>query len=346
MAWQPRAYRPAEDGIDPDVVPQVRLESGSRMPGIGLGTFGSDHAAPGEVAEAVLGAAEVGYRHFDCAMVYGNEPEIGQALRAVVAGGIEREALWVTGKLWNDKHAADDVIPACRQSLADLGIGYFDLYLIHWPFPNHHDPGVDVHSRAANARPYIHEAYMRTWRQLERLVELGLVRHIGTSNTTIPKLELLLRDARISPAANEMELHPHFQQPELFDYVRAHGMVPIAYSPLGSPNRPERDRTPEDTVDIEDPVVMRIAAAHGVHPAVVCVKWAVQRGQVPIPMSTRRRNYLANLRAVTQDPLTPGEMAAMAGLDRNCRLIKGQVFLWREGQDWRDLWDLDGIIAS
>ncbi|NLX37302.1 MAG: aldo/keto reductase [Chloroflexi bacterium] len=316
------------------------------MPGIGLGTFGSDHAAPGEVAEAVLGAAEVGYRHFDCAMVYGNEPEIGQALRAVVAGGIEREALWVTGKLWNDKHAADDVIPACRQSLADLGIGYFDLYLIHWPFPNHHDPGVDVHSRAANARPYIHEAYMRTWRQLERLVELGLVRHIGTSNTTIPKLELLLRDARISPAANEMELHPHFQQPELFDYVRAHGMVPIAYSPLGSPNRPERDRTPEDTVDIEDPVVMRIAAAHGVHPAVVCVKWAVQRGQVPIPMSTRRRNYLANLRAVTQDPLTPEEMAAMAGLDRNCRLIKGQVFLWREGQDWRDLWDLDGIIAS
>jgi diketogulonate reductase-like aldo/keto reductase len=98
-------------------------------------------------------------------------------------------------------------------------------------------------------------------------------------------------------------------------------------------------------VDIEDPVVVRIAAAHGVHPALVCIKWAVQRGQVPIPMSTRRRNYLSNLRAVTEDPLTPDEMAAMAAIDRNCRLIKGQVFLWREGQSWEDLWDLDGQIA-
>lgn len=345
MAWQARPFSPAPDGVDPDSVPHRRLASGATMPAIGLGTFGSDHAAPDEVAEAVLGAAEVGYRHFDCAMVYGNEREVGRALQATMAGGIAREELWVTGKLWNNKHAAEDVIPACRQSLADLGVGYFDLYLIHWPFPNHHDPGVDVHSRAGNARPYIHEAYMRTWRQLERLVALGLVRHIGTSNTTSAKLELLWRDAEIAPAANEMELHPHFQQPELFDYVRSHGMAPIAYSPLGSPNRPERDRTPDDTVDLQDPVVLRIAAAHGVHPAEVCLKWAVQRGQTPIPMSTKRRNYLSNLRAVTTDPLTPEEMAAMAGIDRNCRLIKGQVFLWRDGQDWRDLWDEDGAIA-
>ena len=186
---------------------------------------------------------------------------------------------------------------------------------------------------------------MRTWRQMEKLVDAGLVRHIGTSNMTIPKLELLLRDARIAPVVNEMELHPHFQQPELFNYVRAHGIVPVAYCPLGSPNRPERDRTPEDTVDLEDPVVVSIAAAHGVHPALICLKWAVQRGQVPIPMSTKRRNYLANLQAVTTDPLTSDEMAAMATIDRNCRLVKGQVFLWREGQSWEDLWDLDGRIA-
>ena len=345
MTWQARPFQPAADRVEPQAVPQVLLYTGAAMPAIGLGTFGSDHATPAEVAEAVLGAAEVGYRHFDCAMVYGNESEIGRALQAVMAGGVRRDELWVTSKLWNNKHAAEDVIPTCRRSLADLRLDYLDLYLIHWPFPNHHEPGVDVHSRSSSAKPYIHEAYMRTWRQMEQLVDLGLVRHIGTSNMTIPKLELVRRDARIQPAANEMELHPHFQQPELFEYVRAHDIVPIGYSPLGSPNRPDRDRTPGDSVDIEDPVVVRIAAAHGVHPALVCIKWAVQRGQVPIPMSTKRRNYLANLRAVRDDPLTADEMAAMATIDRNCRLIKGQVFLWREGQSWEDLWDLDGQIA-
>ena len=109
------------------------------------------------------------------------------------------------------------MIASCRQSLADLQLDYLDLYLVHWPFPNFHPPHCDVESRSPNARPYIHENFMRTWRKMEELVDLGLVRHIGTSNMTIPKLELLLRDARIKPAVNEMELHPHFQQPELFD---------------------------------------------------------------------------------------------------------------------------------
>ena len=156
---------------------------------------------------------------------------------------------------------------------------------------------------------------METWGKLEKLVERGLVRHIGTSNMTIPKLELVLRDARIRPIANEMELHPHFQQPELFEYVRDHDMIPIGFSPIGSPARPERDRTPDDSVDIEDPVIVAIAQRLDVHPAVVCVKWA------------------------------DDEMAAIAGIDRGCRLIKGQVFLWKAGQSWEDLWDLDGTIT-
>src|SRR5690349_23169740 len=187
---------------------------------------------------------------------------------------------------------------------------------------------------------------MKTWRQMEELVERGLVRHIGTSNMTIPKLRLLLRDARIRPAANEMELHPHFQQPELFDFVRGQGIAPIGYSPVGSPARPERDRTAEDTVDIEDPVIVAIARRLGVHPAVVCVKWAVQRGQTPIPFSTKRENYVANLQSTITPPLTGADMQAIAGIDRNCRLIKGQVFLWRQGQSWEDLWDLNGEIAQ
>ncbi len=336
----------AADGVDPAAVPQRVLASGARMPAIGLGTFGSDHVTPAEIAAAVRAAAEVGYRHFDCAAVYGNEAQIGEAVADVMAGGIPREALWITSKLWNDQHAPADVAPAFERSLRDLRLDYLDLYLVHWPFPNHHASGVDVGSRDSNAKPYVHERFMATWRELEALVDRGLVRHIGTSNMTIPKLRLVLRDARIRPAVNEMELHPHFQQPELFAFVRANGMEPVGFSPIGSPARPERDRTPEDSVDVEDPVIVRIARRLGIHPAVVCVKWAIQRGQTPIPFSTKRANLLANLRGTVSEPLTDAEMAEIAGLDRNCRLIKGQVFLWKPGQAWEDLWDLDGTITA
>ncbi len=314
------------------------------MPAIGLGTFGSDHVSPDEVAAAVAGAAEAGYRHFDCASVYGNEDRIGAALRDTMRGGIARESLWIVSKVWNDAHGR--VIESCRRSLADLGLDYLDTYLVHWPVPNFHPPGCDVTSRGADSRPYIHEEFLRTWRQMEQLVDLGLVRHIGTSNMTIPKLTLLLRDARIRPAVNEMELHPHFQQPALFDFVRAAGIEPVGYSPVGSPGRPERDRTPEDTVDVEDPVIVKIAQRLGVHPAVVCVKWSAQRGATPIPFSIRRRNYEANLAGVCSPPLTAEEMQEIAGIDRNCRLIKGQVFLWKADQSWEDLWDIEGVIKQ
>ncbi len=314
------------------------------MPAIGLGTFGSDRVTADEIAEAVRGAAEAGYRHFDCASVYRNEDRVGSALRDVMRQGVHRSDLWIVSKVWNDAHAR--VIESCKQSLADLQLDYLDAYLVHWPFPNFHPPGCDVSSRSPDARPYIHEEFMQTWRQMERLVDMGLVRHIGTSNMTVPKLKLLLRDARIRPAVNEMELHPHFQQPELFDFVRAAGIAPVGYSPVGSPARPERDRTPHDTVDIEDPVIVAIAHRLGVHPAVVCVKWSAQRGATPIPFSTRRANYVANLECVASAPLTGDEMRAIAAIDRNCRLIKGQVFLWKQDQSWEDLWDMDGVIKS
>ncbi|MGD0876395.1 MAG: aldo/keto reductase [Acidimicrobiales bacterium] len=311
------------------------------MPAIGLGTFGSDRVSAESVAQAVSGGLDVGYRHFDCASVYGNEDRIGQVLE-----GFPREQLWITSKLWNDKHSKEDVVPSCEQSLSDLRMDYLDMYLVHWPYPNFHPPGCDVSSRSPNARPYVHSEFMETWREMERLVDLGLVRHIGTSNTTIPKLELLLRDARIPPAVNEMELHPHFQQLELFNYVRSRSIEPIGFCPIGSPTRPDRDRTPEDTVDIEDPILVSIARDHGVHPAVVCVKWAVQRGQTPIPFSDRRNEYESNLEAVVTDPLTEDEMQAIAGTDKNDRLIKGHVFLWKQDQAWEDLWDINGVIEG
>ncbi|MGH9560846.1 MAG: aldo/keto reductase, partial [Terracidiphilus sp.] len=253
--------------VDPLLVPAVALAGGGRLPAIGMGTFGSDHVSHDAVAEAVRYAASIGYRHFDCASVYGNESRIGSVFGELFRSGLRREEVWVTSKLWNDKHGEDDVIPSCEKSLADLKLDSLDLYLIHWPFPNHHPPGCDVGSRSSHAVPYIHANYMRTWRKMEELVDRGLVRHIGTSNMTIPKMELLLRDARIRPTANQMELHPQFQQPEFFRYLKERGIQPIAYSPLGSPGRPERDRTPEDSSPLEDPAIVELAKRRGQHPA-------------------------------------------------------------------------------
>jgi alcohol dehydrogenase (NADP+) len=336
----------ASDGVDPSRVPTRTLYTGAKIPALGLGTFGSDRFSGEAIAAAVKGAIAVGYRHIDCASVYGNEHLIGPVLQDVMAAGLKREELWITSKVWNDMHGDGDVLIACARTLKDLKLDYLDLYLVHWPFPNYHAPGVSVDSRDPHAVPYLHERYMKTWRQMERLVDAGLVRHIGTSNMTIPKLKVLLRDANIVPACNEMELHPHFQQPELFTFVVENGIVPIGFSPIGSPTRPDRDKTPDDTVDIEDPVIVKIANRLGVHPAVVCVKWGAQRGQVPIPFSVYRDQYLSNLKGVVSDPLTDEEMQAIAGLDKNCRLIKGQVFLWESARGWEDLWDVDGVIAS
>jgi alcohol dehydrogenase (NADP+) len=333
------------DGIDPQTIPSKKLYTGARIPGIGLGTFGSDRFSGPQVAQAVKGALKVGYRQIDCASVYGNEDQIGKVFEDAFVSGLKREELWVTSKVWNDMHGRGDVLLSCAKSLRDLRLDYLDLYLVHWPFPNFHPPGCDVTCRNKDAKPYIHENYMKTWRQMERLVTMGLVRHIGTSNITIPKLKLLLRDATIKPACNEMELHPHFQQPELFQFCLDNNIQPIGYCPVGSPNRPERDRTPEDTSPTEDPVVIKIAQRLSVHPAVVCLKWAIQRGQIPIPFSVKRPNFLSNLRGITRDPLTPEEMKAIAGIDRNCRLVKGQVFLWKENQTWEALWDINGEIT-
>lgn len=340
------AFKIADDGVDPARVPARTLSGGARIPVVGLGTFGSDHASPAEVAEAVRTGISIGWRHIDCAAVYGNEKEIGAVFEEVFASGaVKREELWITSKVWNDHHGKGDVLLSCAQTLKDLRLEYLDLFLVHWPFPNYHSPGCSVDSRNPDSKPYIHESFMKTWRQMEKLVDMGLVRHIGTSNMTRPKLELLLRDCRVKPACNEMELHPHFQQDEFMRYVVSKGIAPIGYCPIGSPDRPERDRTADDTVDITDPVIVEIAAAHRIHPAVVCIKWAAQRGEIPIPFSTKRKNLLSNLESVCADPLTGAEMSAISKIDRNCRLIKGQVFLWKEGQSWEALWDLDGKIT-
>jgi alcohol dehydrogenase (NADP+) len=143
-----------------------------------------------------------------------------------------------------------------------------------------------------------------------------------------------------------MELHPCFQQPELFDYCVIRDILPIGFCPIGSPTRPDRDKTDDDITDIEVPELVEIAKSHNVHPAIICLKWAAQRGQVPIPFSVRENEYVSNLKCVAEDPLTEEEMDILKTIDRKNRLIKGQVFLWEGANGWEDLWDPDGIITK
>ena len=333
------------NAIEQSRIPMRTLRGGERIPCLGLGTFGSDKYGSEEIAEAVYGAVKYGYRFIDCASVYQNEDRIGRVLERLFSeNAVERKALFITSKVWNDMH--DRVLESCKKSLADLGLEYVDLYFVHWPFPNYHAPGCAGDSRNPDSRPFSVEEFMNTWRQCEELVDRGLVRYIGMSNMTIAKLEAVLPLCRIQPAALEMELHPSFQQPELFNYALEHDILPIGYCPIGSPSRPERDRTAEDVADGELSGVAEAARAHGVHPALICLKWAVQRGQVPIPFSVKPAQYEMNLRCITEDPLTDQEMEAIAAEDRNCRLIKGQVFLWEGAGGWEDLWDPEGVIPG
>lgn len=235
---------------------------------------------------------------------------------------------------------------SCRKSIQDLQCDYIDLFFIHWPFPNYHAPGCDVDSRNPDSRPFSVEEFMNTYRQCEELVRKGLIRHIGISNMTIPKMEAVLPLMEIMPSACESEMHVCFQQQEIFDYLMAHDIQPIGFMPLGSPQRPERDMCQEDVADLQIPEMQEIAKAHGCHPALIALKWAHQRGQIPIPFSVHEAEYVSNLKAMTEDPLTEEEMQKIATLERNNRLVKGQVFLWEGAKDWHDLWDEEGKIVT
>ena len=331
--------------INQTLIPKIKLSSGEEIPCVGMGTFGSDRFTAEQVSNAVAGAIRCGYRMFDCAACYQNEDQIGEVFKAAFDECVvERKDLFIMTKVWNDMHR--EVEKACRKSIQDLQCDYVDLYFIHWPFPNYHAPGCDVDSRNPDSRPFSVEEFMDTYRQCEELVEKGVIRYIGISNMTIPKLEAVLPLMKIKPAACELELHVCFQQQELFDYLVAHDIQPVGFMPLGSPQRPERDMCPEDVADLQTPEMKEIAAAHGVHPALIALKWAHQRGQIPIPFSVHEMEYVSNLKCMTEDPLTEEEMKKIATLEKNNRLVKGQVFLWEGANDWHDLWDEDGVIVK
>lgn len=310
------------------------------LPKIGMGTFGSDKYDEKTVANAVKFAIKAGYRLFDCASVYGNESEIGDVFTEAFESGVtKREDIVVISKVWNDMHGEGKVIESCFNTLKDLKLDYLDIYFMHWPFPNYHAKGCDVDSRNPDSRPFYVDEFMTAWRQMEWLKKNGFVKEIAMSNMTVPKLEAVLPLCEIKPYAHEMELHPSFQQKALYEYCITHSIKIIGYCPLGSPNRPERDRTPDDVADTEMSEIVSIANEHGCHPAEICLAWAMQLGHTPIPFASREINIIKNLTVQNKIVLSRDEMETISNLDCDNRLVKGHVFLWNGATDWHDLWD-------
>ncbi len=325
--------------------PEWQLNNGSKIPCVGIGTFGSDRVTPEEVSKGVACAIRTGYRLFDCAACYGNEDKIGEVFKeAFDEGVVKREELFIMTKVWNDMHR--EVEKSTLKSIADLKCEYVDMLFIHWPYPNYHAPFCSVDSRNPDSKPFSVAEFMDTYRQIEALVKKGLVKNIGISNMTIPKLEAVKDLWEIKPAACELEMHPAFQQEDQYQWLKDHDIMCVGYMPLGSPQRPERDIVATDIADMEMPQLKAIAQAHGVHPAIICLKWALGRGVIPIPFSVKEKNIRANLEASVTEPLTAEEMKTIAGLEKNNRLVKGQVFLWEGAKDWHDLWDEDGVIVD
>jgi alcohol dehydrogenase (NADP+) len=308
---------------------------GDSMPLLGLGTWKSD---PGEVYAAVREAIRIGYRHIDCAALYGNEAEIGHALRdATRDGEVTRQDLWITSKLWSNAHGRGNVEPALRKTLKDLGLEYLDMYMVHWPIPL--KPSAVLPGSAADFLPLAEAPIHATWAGMEAAARAGLTRHLGVSNFSAKKLRELLPHCEIKPEVNQVELHPLLQQTELVAYCASQGIHVTAYAPLGSGDRPAFVKAPDAPVLLENPVIRSIAEAHACTPAQVLIAWLLARGISAIPKSVTparlRENFAANDLELTQ-----ADLERIAALDRGYRLIAG-AFWVVEGGPWslQTIWD-------
>ena len=272
----------------------VRLSSQATQPMVGLGTW---QAPKGQVRDAVKAALETGYVHLDCAAAYANEDEVGEALEDAFARGVAtRTDLFVTSKLWNDRRRPEDVRAGLLQTLKDLRLEYLDLYLIHWPV---------CWRRGTLMQDDADASILECWRELERCVDEGLIRSIGVSNFSRPKLEELIRDARVKPAVNQIESHPLLPNTELVRWCQSNDIAVTAYSPLA-----------QGGAVFTDPTVTSIADKHGVTPAQVLLRWNVERGVVVIPKSVTPKRIAQNAE-VFGFGLDDDDMRRMESLDAN-----------------------------
>ncbi|MFF5407231.1 aldo/keto reductase [Streptomyces misionensis] len=262
-------------------IPTVTLDNGVEIPQLGFGVF---QVPDEQTTAAVTSALEAGYRSIDTAAIYGNETGVG---RALAAAALPREELFVTTKVWNADQGYDATLRAFDTSLAKLGLDYVDLYLIHWPTP---------------AR----DLYRDSWRALERLAAEGRIRAAGVSNFQPGHLERLLDGATLTPAVNQIELHPGLQQAALRAFHAEHGIATEAWSPLAQ------------GAVLDDPAITDIAARRGKSPAQVVIRWHLQLGNVVIPKSVTPARIRENL-DVFDFALSEREMTAIAALDRDLR---------------------------
>ncbi len=298
----------------------LTFNNNDKMPILGLGTWKSE---PGEVGKAVQEAIRIGYRHIDCAAIYGNEAEIGKALEEVMqAGLVTRDELWITSKLWNNAHAREEVPIALKKTLADLRLEYLDLYLIHWPVATR--PDVIFPRKADDFFSLAEMPLNETWAGMEDCIESGLVKHIGVSNCSIKKIEEL-SSAKIRPEVNQIELHPYLQQDEMLSYCNVNNIYLTAYSPLGSLDRPDVMKGANEPSLIENPVVGKIAQAHSCSAAQVLLRWAIERGTSVIPKSTNPGRLAENLE-VANLKLDNQEMAELAKLEMGFRYVNGEFW--------------------
>jgi len=263
-------------------VPGVRLNNGIRMPQIGFGVF---RIPDDQTERVVLEAIESGYRSIDTASLYGNEVGVG---RAIAACGLPREELFVTTKLWNDDQGRERASAAFESSLNRLGLDHVDLYLIHWPKPSR-------------------DLYVQTWQALEKLYADGRVRAIGVSNFQMTHLDRIIAQTDVTPAVNQIELHPSLQQEHLRRYDHEHAITTVAWSPLGQAE------------SIKDPVIGAIARRHDRTPAQVILRWHLQLGNVVIPKTTHAARMRENL-GILDFTLDDEDLAAIRGLESGRRL--------------------------
>ncbi|KAI5921325.1 aldo-keto reductase [Camillea tinctor] len=279
-----------------DIQKKFTLNNGIEVPAIGLGTFQGDLGNAG-VKEAVKLALSLGYRHIDGASAYGNERDIGQAIRE---SGVSRQDIFVTSKLAQTWHSPSDVVQALNESLRNLQLDYVDLFLMHFPHAYRGDAQHNtIRHPSGNGKPLIDyelsRNYMATWKAMEALVDSGKARSIGLSNFNLLKTKKLLESARIIPAVNQIELHPYLPQHELVQYSQSHGITIMAHQPLGGRPvgvvRAHADVPPPT----EDAMIVDIATQIGKSPAQVCLSWAVQKGIPVIPKSVQEVHMKQNL---------------------------------------------------